>query len=138
VRSPEGADEFSPAARLGIGVVILLCVARVSREPFWTDPELRHPWALVAGATFLHTVVPGLVIGLIGQINGDGGTLDQRPAVFRLDVIVLRSDLAPPAPSTTYLGGAVALTRGLAGSTASASPASAAGSPGHACRTPGG
>lgn len=99
-----GADPFSPAARLGIGAAIVLLVARVSLEPFWTDHELPHPWVLAAGATVLVTVVPGLVIGLIGQINGDGRTLDERPMVSRLDVIVLRSDHVPPTPPTTHLG----------------------------------
>jgi lysophospholipase L1-like esterase len=100
-----GADPFSAAARLGIGVLIVLVVARVSLEPFWTDHELPHPWALAAAATFLVAVVPALVIGVLGQINGDGRTLDQRPTVSRLDVIVLRSDASLPAPATTQLGG---------------------------------
>ncbi len=99
-----GTDPFSPAARLVIGFVIVLFVARVSLEPFWTDHELPHPWVLATGATLLLTVVPGLVIALIGQINGDGRTLDQRATVSRLDVIVLRSDPAPPTPPTTHLG----------------------------------
>jgi lysophospholipase L1-like esterase len=102
-----GADPVSPAARLIVGAVIVLFVARVSLEPFWTwtDHELPRPWVLAVGATVLLTLVPGLVIGLIGQINGDGRTLDQRPTVSQLDVIVLRSGSVPPTPSTTRLGG---------------------------------
>ncbi len=99
-----GADPVSPAARLVVGFVIVLLVARVSLEPFWTGHELPWPWAFAAGATVLLTIVPALVIGLIGQLNGDGRTLDQRATVSRLDVIVLRSGPAPSTPPSTRLG----------------------------------
>jgi lysophospholipase L1-like esterase len=99
-----GVDQFSLWTRLVIGVVIVLLVARISLEPFWTSHELPHPWMLAFGATLLLTVAPGLVIAAIGQIHGDGRTLDQRPTISRLDAIVLRSGPAPPAPPTTRLG----------------------------------
>jgi lysophospholipase L1-like esterase len=100
-----GADPVSPALRLGIGFVIVLLVARVSLEPSWTAHELPRRWALAAGVAVILTIVPGLTMALIGQVNGDGRTLDQRATVSRLDVIVLGSDPAPPTPPTTRVGG---------------------------------
>ena len=96
---------LSPLARLGIGAVIVFAVARVSLEPFWTDHELPHPRRLAASATVALILVPGLVIALIGQINGDGRTLAQRPTVSHLDVVVLRADAPPAGDHTTRLGG---------------------------------
>jgi lysophospholipase L1-like esterase len=95
---------LSPPARLVIGAAIVLIVARVSLEPFWTDHELPRPWLLAAGAMAGLVFLPGLVIALIGQINGDGRTLAQRPAASHLDVVVLRADAPPPAPPTTRVG----------------------------------
>jgi len=96
---------LSPLARLVIGAVIVFCVARISLEPFWTDHELPHPRRLAACATVALILVPGLVIALIGQVNGDGRTLAQRAAVSHLDVVVLRADAPPAGPRTTRLGG---------------------------------
>ena len=96
---------LSPLARLGIGAVIVFAVARVSLEPFWTDHELPRPRRLAASATVALILVPGLVIALIGQINGDGRTLAQRPTVSHLDVVVLRADAPPAVDHTTRLGG---------------------------------
>ena len=96
---------LSPLARLGIGAVIVFAVARVSLEPFWTDHELPRPRLLAASATVALILVPGLVIALIGQINGDGRTLAQRPTVSHLDVVVLRADAPPAGGHTTRLGG---------------------------------
>ena len=96
---------LSPLARLGIGAVIVFAVARISLEPFWTDHELPRPRLLAASATVALILVPGLVIALIGQINGDGRTLAQRPTVSHLDVVVLRADAPPAGGHTTRLGG---------------------------------
>ena len=96
---------LSPLARLGIGAVIVFAVARVSLEPFWTDHELPRPRLLAASATVALILVPGLVIALIGQINGDGRKLAQRPTVSHLDVVVLRADAPPAGGHTTRLGG---------------------------------
>src|SRR6185437_15748509 len=96
---------LSPLARLVIGAVIVFAVARVSLEPFWTDHELPHPRRLAACATVALILVPGLVIALIGQVNGDGRTLTQRAAVSHLDVVVLRADAPPAGPRTARLGG---------------------------------
>ena len=88
-------------ARLGIGAAIVFAVARVSLEPFWTDHELPHPRLLAASATVALVLVPGLVIALIGQVNGDGRKLAQRPTVSHLDVVVLRADAPPTVDRTT-------------------------------------
>jgi lysophospholipase L1-like esterase len=99
-----GAGPSWPGVQLLVGAVIVLLVARVSLEPFWTGHELPGPWWFAVGAMLALTVVPGLVIGLIGLIKGDGRTLDQRPTVARLDVIVLRADPPPSTPPATRLG----------------------------------
>ncbi len=96
---------LSPLARLGIGAVIVFAVARVSLEPFWTDHELPRPRLLAACATVGLILAPGLVIALIGQVNGDGRKLAQRPTVSHLDVVVLRADAPPTIDRTTRLGG---------------------------------
>ena len=96
---------LSPLARLGIGAAIVFAVARVSLEPFWTDHELPHPRLLATSATVALVLVPGLVIALIGQVNGDGRKLAQRPTVSHLDVVVLRADAPPAVDRTTPLGG---------------------------------
>jgi len=96
---------LSPLARLGIGAVIVFAVARVSLEPFWTDHELPRPRLLAACATVALILVPGLVIALLGQINGDGHRLAQRPSVSHLDVVVLRADAPPIGDHTAQLGG---------------------------------
>jgi lysophospholipase L1-like esterase len=99
-----GATPVSPAIRVGVGIVIVLVVARISLEPFWTDHEVPWRWPIAAGTTFALTILPALIIGLIGQINGDGHKLSERSTVSRLDLIVLRSDPAPPTPPTAHLG----------------------------------
>ncbi len=96
---------LSPLARLGIGAAIVFAVARVSLEPFWTDHELPHPRLLATSATAALILVPGLVIALIGQVNGDGRKLAQRPTVSHLDVVVLRADAPPAVDRATSLGG---------------------------------
>jgi lysophospholipase L1-like esterase len=96
---------LSPLARLAVGAAIVFVVARVSLEPFWTDHVLPHPRLLAAGATVALIVLPGLVIAVLGQINGDGRALAQRPTVSHLDVVVLRADAPPAADRTTRLGG---------------------------------
>src|SRR6476646_3638605 len=96
---------LSPLARLGIGAVIVFGVARISLEPFWTDHELPRPRLLAACATVALILAPGLVIALIGQVNGDGRKLAQRPTVSHLDVVVLRPDAPPTVDRMTRLGG---------------------------------
>lgn len=97
-------DLVSPLWRLIVGGVIVLLVGRISLEPFWTYHEIPYAWALAGGNVVLLLVVPSLVIALIGQLNGDEKTLDQRAVVSKLDVIVLRGDPAPSAATTSAQG----------------------------------
>src|SRR5450755_4522015 len=99
-----GATPVSPAIRVIVGIVIVLVVARISLEPFWTDHEIPWPCPIAGAITFALTILPALIIGVIGQINGDGSKLSARSTVSRLDLIVLRPDPAPPTPPTTHLG----------------------------------
>jgi lysophospholipase L1-like esterase len=99
-----GIGPAPPAVRLVAGGVLVLLTARVSLEPFWTDRELPHPWALAASDVVLLLIVPSLAIAIIGQLNGDGATLDQRPLVSNLDVVVLRAPGHLSAPATVSDG----------------------------------
>ena len=94
-----GVGRVSPGWGLIIGGVIVWIVGRVSLEPIWTGHELRRPWLIAGVSALLLTLGPGLVIAVKGQLNGDGSTLDRRPVVSQLDVIVLRSD-APANPTS--------------------------------------
>jgi lysophospholipase L1-like esterase len=94
-------DPVSPWRRLAVGAVIVVLVGRISLEPLWSGEErLPCPWLFAADPFLLLIVIPSVVIAVIGQINGDGRTLDQRRVVADLDVIVLRTG-APPAPPAT-------------------------------------
>jgi lysophospholipase L1-like esterase len=100
-----GADPVSAWIRLLIGAVIVLLVGRISLAPFWTgDVQVPGPWLFAAGDVVALVFVPSLVIALIGQIHGDGKTLDQRAVVSDLDVIVLRAGPTPAAPPTSLRG----------------------------------
>jgi len=99
-----GVDPVSPTAGLIAGGAIVLLVGRISLEPFWTGREIPHPWRFAAGDVVALLILPSVVIGLSGQLNGDDKKLDQRAVVSTLDVIVLRADAPPNAPATSTLG----------------------------------
>ena len=94
-----GVGPVAPLVGLIVGGVLVLLTARVSLERVWTGHELPWPWAFAAGDVFVLLVLPSAVIAILGQINGDGTTLDQRPLVSNLDVVVLRSPGPRPASS---------------------------------------
>src|SRR5262245_32159171 len=101
-----GIGRVGPLAGLLIGGTIILLAGRVVLEPIWSGHELRRPWLFALASALLLTFGPGIFIAVSGQINGDGATLDQRPLVSQLDVVVLRSGAvsAGEGRATTRLG----------------------------------
>ena len=99
-------DRVGPLVGLLIGGIILMLAGRVVLEPIWTGHEFPEPWVLAFACALILTVVPGVVIAALGQLNGDGATLDQRQQVSQLEVVVLRSDAVPAdeARANTPLG----------------------------------
>jgi lysophospholipase L1-like esterase len=100
-------DRVSPRAGLIFGGIIIFIAGRIVLQPIWTGHELSRRWRLAAVNAVLLTIGPQIGIAIWGQLNGDGKTLDQRPLVTQLDVVVLRSDTvsAGEARATTRLRG---------------------------------